>query len=162
MVRQVFASAGEDYTPGDEGNISFEVPSGSHRISVRNTGLDWFQVEHYEIENYVPRSIAYARGNEERILVWIHDRPHQYASLDEYSRYGPLHPTTLTIPGINQGEFTVEQFDTYSGKVIAHSNTHATEEGLSIEVPAFQRDTAFRLRKLSSSVGDSLLRSYGN
>jgi hypothetical protein len=109
-------------------------------------------VQYYWIENYAQRPVAYIRGNNERILVWIHDRPHEYALLSQYSRYAQIHPTTLTMPEIQRGVFAVEQFDPYSGNVIPHPNVRATEAGLSIEIPSFQRDTAFRLRKIEAGV----------
>ncbi len=152
IVRRIFKASSSDYSPGEEGNISLDIPAGSHRISVRNTGPDWYQVGHYRIENFVQRPVAYARGNDDLILLWVHDRPHQYATLSEYGKYGPVRKTTVRITEIHDGEFYVEQFDPYSGNVVPLQNIRADQGGLSVELPEFRRDIAFRLRRVPASV----------
>jgi hypothetical protein len=153
VFRRVFASAQNDSTISrEDGEISIPLSAGTHLISVRNTGLDWFRVQFYRLENFAQRITAYARGNRERILLWIHDRAHQFAVLDRYEQFPPLQSTRLLFPEIQIGEYTIEQFDPYSGEIERFHATTANETGLRIEIPSFQRDIAFRLQKKAAFV----------
>ena len=60
---------------------------------------------------------AYARGSENRILIWIHDDPHQFSQIERYTQYDPIQPVTLTLPEIQDGRYDVEQYDPYTGEI---------------------------------------------
>ncbi len=155
VFRRVFAPSENDSTINEAGNVSIPLPEGQHRIIIRNTGLDWFRVKNYRIGNFTQRPKAYARGNENRILLWIHDQLHQFATLDRYRLLESLEPTRLTLPEIQQGVFSVERFDPYTGEVKELPDVTATDSGFVIEIPAFSRDIAFRIQQKPSMV-DSL------
>ncbi len=152
VFRRVFASSPNDYTIEGEGDISIPLTEGTHQISIRNTGLDWFRVKFYRVENFAQRVKAYARGNRDRILVWVHDSMHQFATLDRYREMEAVVPTTMTFPDFTDGEFHIEQFNPYTGKTTNPLQLKADEKGLRIEIPAFSRDTAFRVQRKKSSV----------
>ncbi|HPP01612.1 MAG TPA: hypothetical protein PLX83_13595, partial [bacterium] len=137
---------------GEEGSVAIPVPAGSHTLSVLNPGRDWFRVQSYTLENFVERAVAYARGNADRVLVWVHDRPHQYALIARYAAFGPTEPTMLVLPDLREGEFRVEPFDPYTGVAGSPSVTAATGTGLNIPLPSFRKDTAFRIRRVSNRV----------
>lgn len=153
VFRRAFASQENDSTmTGEEGSVAIPVPAGSHTLSVLNPGRDWFRVQSYTLENFVERAVAYARGNADRVLVWVHDRPHQYALIARYAAFGPTEPTMLVLPDLREGEFRVEPFDPYTGVAGSPSVTTATGTGLNIPLPSFRKDTAFRIRRVSNRV----------
>jgi len=152
VVERVFASTQNDSTIGDEGTFTVSVPAGAHRISIRNRGRDWFRVNHYWVEDFAQRPVAYARGSRDRVLIWVHDRPHQFATVSRYGEYGSTQPAAMTLPSLREGEFSVERFDPYTGKITKRPNVRASETGLTIELPSFLKDTAYRIRRIPSSV----------
>lgn len=153
VFRRTFASQENDSTMTDEeGRITVPVPAGSHTLAVLNPGRDWFRVQSYTLEDFVERAVAYARGNADRVLVWVHDRPHQFAILARYAEYGPTEPTVLTLPALREGEFRVEPFDPYAGTAGSATVLAATSTGLNIPLPSFRKDTAFRVRRVANGV----------
>ncbi len=147
-----FPTTSSDTSPGGEGRIEFPLPPGAHRIEIRNNGLDWFKVQRYWIDDFVQRPKAYARGSENRILIWIHDDPHQFSQIERYTQYDPIQPVTLTLPEIQDGRYEVEQYDPYTGEITTKDPISASAVGLQFEIPSFLRDTAFRLYKSKSAV----------
>ena len=77
VFQRAFAPGEKDSTMGRDGRVSFVVPAGRHEIRINNTGPDWYKIGHYSIGDLVQRPQAFARGNNERVLLWVHDRLHQ-------------------------------------------------------------------------------------
>jgi hypothetical protein len=152
VVSRRFASADQDYDPGEEGRFSLDIPAGDHRLHIRNVGNDWVQAGSFQIKNYVQRPVVFARGNTDRILVWVLDRPHRYTALEDYSSYAPTKETTVVFPGIVEGRYEIEHFDPYSGESTIHATVEAADDGLRMPLPSFLKDTAFRLKKVQASV----------
>lgn len=156
VFQQVFAPTQNDSTMGSDGLVSITVPSGLHTIRIRNTGSDWFQVKYYSVEGLAQRLEAFARGNSERTLLWVHDRLHRLDSLSTFEKSAPLEATELTLPDLTDGEYTVEPFDPYAGVAITPSSIRAKENGLAIPIPSFQKDLAFRICRKTTAVDTPL------
>ncbi|MDX9754585.1 MAG: DUF5060 domain-containing protein [bacterium] len=154
QFRRRFPSARADYEPGEDGIIQVAVAAGTHRIQVANVGNDWVTVKRFWLHDFIQRPEVFVRGHAGRILVWVHDRPHRFASLGSYSQYAPLVPSEIAIPGITEGEYHLEQFDPYSGEVTSLPDLAAQDDGLRIPMPSFTKDTAFRLRKTSAKISE--------
>ncbi len=153
VERRVFPARNDDYDPAVEGEFSISVPSGKHEIAVKNNRSDWFRVERFWVEDFVPRPLAYARGDEELILLWIHDRPHRYAVIEDYGEYGPLHESKVSLPQIRTGVFEIHQFDTYTGERERLPSVEAGPEGLTVTIQPFEKDIAFHLKRVDTAVG---------
>jgi hypothetical protein len=143
VLRRDFPSASADVASNEEFRI--RIPAGRHRLEVRNEGLDWFQVRDYLVTNWVQRPVALVRGNTNRILIWIYDRLYDFARLDGYEQTAAIQATQLSLAGICEGEYRVEQFDPYLGTVEILPAIQAGGDGLKLELPSFRKDIAFRL-----------------
>lgn len=157
VFQRVFVSTQNDSTMGEEGNVSIAVPSGRHNISIKNTGQDWFQVQYYSVDNLVQRPRAFARGNQERVLLWVYDRLHQLVYLSDSENpgaqsSGALAATTLTLPNLAEGEYVVEPFDPYAGTAGIPTTVKASISGLAIPIPSFEKDMAFRIHRKTTAV----------
>lgn len=156
VVERDFPPAQSDTQLGDEGKLSIDVPAGQNQIAIRNTGKDWFRVKLYWVENFSQRPAAYARGNKNRVLVWIHDTPHQFAVLNRYAGASPTVPTRLTLPEIKTGEFKIEQYDPYTQERTPLPSRQATKEGLTFTLPSFKRDIAFQLKRKTAIIDEAI------
>jgi len=153
VERRVFPAKSSDYDPEEEGEFSISVPEGRHEISLTNNRSDWFRVERFWVEDFTPRPLAYARGNEDLILLWIHDRPHRYSVIDEYAEYTPLHEFEVSLPQARAGVFQVVRFNTYTGEQESLPSVETGAEGITLTIQPFQRDIAFRLKRVDAAVG---------
>lgn len=156
VFQRTFAATGKDITMGEEGIIRVSLPIGDHRITITNSGRDWFLVKQYWIEQFAPRVVAYARGNADRVLVWVHDRAHRYATIDTYPDQSRLVDTSITLPEYRSGEYLLERIDTYQGERLSQSYISASASGLTFPVPSFDKDTAFRIQRKSTAVDQPL------
>ncbi|MGI6457305.1 MAG: DUF5060 domain-containing protein [bacterium] len=147
VAKRSFESEKENSDLDINDTASVHIPAGENHITIKNTGRDWIQFRNYQVRDYAQRLRAYARGNEDRILMWIHDAPHQFALLDEYSRFSQTIPASVTLPGVTAGVFDIEQYNPWSGQSKPLATRTADEEGLQFEIPSFKKDLAFRLTR---------------
>ncbi len=145
VFQRVFAPGEKDSTMDEDGKVVFTVPAGHHTVSIKNDGQDWFQVQYYFVNGLTQRPEAFARGNREKILVWIHDRMHQLMFQSVSPQTTPIVSTSLTLPDLRDGEYLVEQFDPYTGESGDSSLIPTGENGLVIPIPSFEKDLAFRI-----------------
>lgn len=148
LVRELHFEAGKtDYLDSDK-RIVVALPPGKHQIELQNAGTDWVQVGYYWVNGYAQRPQVFARGNEKRVLVWLHDRDHDFPTRVLFEAAPDLAASRICLPSIKEGTFRVEQYDTYSGAVLELGIVSADGEGLFFTTPAFSRDLAFRLIRL--------------
>ncbi len=162
QIRKGFASADNHSTIGEEGYLSLMIPAGEHRVSVKNRGNDWFRVNHFWLEDYQQRVVVYARGNEDRVLAWVHDRPHQFTFLQHYDKYSAIIPTEVRFPALTDGEYLLEYYDTYEGTRSQEESVVTGEEGLRVPIPSFEKDMALQIRKNTAGVSDAVEKNNKN
>lgn len=80
-----------------------------------------------------------------RALGWICDT----AAFDAAPATPPLPITNLTarLDGMSNGLYRVEFWETSRGELVSQTNTEVRTGALSVDVPAFSRDTAFKVRR---------------
>lgn len=137
---------------GDEALFAVPLAAGKNRIKIRNVGNDWVEAHSLTLDRFVQRPLAFARGAESLILLWVHDRAHRFVTYDRYEEAGGLEPTTVTLPEAADGEYHVNQYDPYSAEWREVGTFHSGEAGLSFPLDSFQRDVAFRIKRADSSV----------
>lgn len=152
VVQRAFAPGEKDSTMGDRGMVTLTVPSGRHNIKIQNTGPDWFKVQYYSVSGLVQRPQAWARGNRERILLWLHDRLHQLAFVSDGLSLDPIQASSLTLPILTEGEYRVEPFDPYTREWGEVLSIQAGTGGLAVPFPTFEKDKAFRIRRVTAGI----------
>lgn len=145
MVKKEFKAGDKDYDPGVDGKFQVDVPAGNHKIRIRNTGKDWYMAGSFWLTNFIQRPEVFARGNSNRVLVWVHDRPYIFSLLDRYSQFNQMEPTELILPELTKGVYKAEFFDPYTGEIRGMDSIAADAGGLRLPVPGFLKDVAFRL-----------------
>jgi len=125
-----------------DGAYSIPVPPGRHRITVENPGKDWFYVA-YRLVGYVtaPQVRVVGLGNGKRALLWLQN-------LEQVMGGESLRPcrVALTLPGLADGQYAVEWWDTYTGKVISRENATCRKGRLPLETPEMTSDLACKVR----------------
>lgn len=147
-----FPAAEGDTSPGGEGRISFTLQPGDNRVRIINSGPDWFEVSRYWVGRFADRISVHARGNGGTALVWIHDHPHQLASIGEYPELPDTESTRMTLPALERGEYRVERWDTWAGEAVESADHRVENDGLTLSVPSFRRDFAYKIVRLPSAV----------
>ncbi|MBI1389103.1 MAG: DUF5060 domain-containing protein [bacterium] len=150
---KVFAQSESDTTiSGGEGRITVPLAEGQNRIKIRNIGNDWVELRTLTVTNFINRPVAYARGGNDLVLLWVQDREHRFAVIDRYPQYGDLKPSQVTLPSVKEGLWSVTRFDPYDGTQVNVGEYQAGENGLRFPLESFARDAAYRAVKVSAAV----------
>ena len=125
------------------------VEAGQHRITVVDDGADWMRVS-YAIRNTWRSETANARAfgltGPEETLVWLQNREFTWPNVGLFGvQPAPVRAGVLRLPTLAPGSYEVLVWDTWKGEEISRTVATATH-GLSINVPAFDKALAFRVR----------------
>ncbi|MCX7705167.1 MAG: DUF5060 domain-containing protein [bacterium] len=111
-------------------------------------------------ENFEPKTIAISGENTEKIkslclanqekaIVWIYGQDRLKRPPAEND--GPLTKNNqCTIEGLTQGDYMIEFWDTYSGKIMDKKKKQNIDK-LSFQLPEINRDFAIKIYKLSQT-----------
>ncbi len=128
------------------------LPKGRHTVVVENPGNDWFYVA-YEVPWLRAAPILRALGvvGDTQALLWVQNRAHTWRNVASGDFVeSPVAGAQVIIKGLPQGQWRVEQWDAYEGRVVGSEVHDAGEDGLlELALPAVARDVAFRLHKVS-------------
>ena len=83
----------------------------------------------------------------DRAYLWIADtRATWWDQVVDKEQPGQIEGATITIPGLDAGNYRVEWWDTYEGKIIRTDKISPAEGPLQISVPLFRKDIACKIR----------------
>jgi hypothetical protein len=80
-------------------------------------------------------------------LVWLLDRACDWPDGAMESNPASVTGAKVTLAGVDDGAWSVEWWDTLSGKRVAEVEATASGGNLRLQPPAFQADIAGRLKK---------------
>ncbi len=80
-------------------------------------------------------------------LIWLLDRTCDWPQGAEVADPAPVTGAKVTLTGVSDGVWSVEWWNTLTGKPIADGQVTASSGILTLESPAFQTDIAARLEK---------------
>ncbi|MGD9518141.1 MAG: hypothetical protein AB7W28_01375, partial [Armatimonadota bacterium] len=129
-------------------DFTVDVPAGRHEIRLENEGGDWIRVQSYKFlgarDYMVPDHLVLGLGSPHLILLWVRNNDFTWYNAVE-GKVARRPPCRLTFSGAAPGEYTIETWDTWEGKVV--STSHMTVKGgeLVIDLPAIERDVALKL-----------------
>ncbi len=127
------------------------LPLGKHKLTIKNTGTDWFEIKKYFIPmyTYTKKPFLFASGviGKDKALIWIQS-PYYVWSKVYNENYKPYiyKNVCLIVKNLEPGDWTVEEFNTQSGKVISAKKYDVGHKGkLKITMPEIKQDIAYRL-----------------
>ncbi len=134
---------------GFAGGGAVEIPAGRHRTTVENPGPDWFVAGFRlvgALESATPPMLARALVGRRTAIVWARNGDLTWRNVAAHRSIPPVPSTVLTLPGLAPGRWRVERWDTWTGRVIASSETNVGSDGrVSVRLSAMAGDVALRL-----------------
>lgn len=137
--------------------MSVPVPAGRHRVTIRGTGPDWFLVSSFRVAAYVPALRAVARGSANETVAWIVNQAGiEYPPLPDPKAQapGPAGPRpepaagTLSLPGLNEGRYSVMWWDTSKGCELSRMELNHTGGPMALSTPPIASDAAVWIHPL--------------
>ncbi len=138
-VTRDFPASDRDHRPAEaEGILSLEIPAGSHRVSVFNSGADWVNTGTYAFSDYAPALSAYARQSKEFAVGWVRHSGEGTAT------------GSVKLTGLSSGRYTVTWWDTEGGKSLKSEEVTVAkpETGAVLSTPSVGKDLAFYVTRL--------------
>jgi len=135
-------------------DISFELSSGPHTITVSNTAGDWFQIRSLTIPRYqssrYPDVNALGLVGTDALLLWFHNRESVWKTAFNGRSPGVLRGLTAAAPVRVDGAWAVEWWDTWTGSVVRRESVEARSGVLKLRLPDLATDIAAIARPPSS------------
>ena len=133
------------------GEYVVDIPVGKHKLTIKNTGTDWFEIKEYLIPDYIEAKKPTLRvsgvAGKTKALIWVQS-PHYIWSKVYEKDFRPYiyKDARLIVKNIPTGDWTVEQFNAQNGKVTSSKNVKVgKDEELKIDLPEISWDVAYRL-----------------
>lgn len=99
--------------------------------------------EPLSVSDSMLRVLAMRASNNQEVYAWVQNKAN--ARWDQAVNQSPLN-ATFTIPGMAEGTYTVEFWDTYSGEITAGASITTSGENLTVSVSDLTRDIAVKIR----------------
>ncbi len=128
---------------------TINVAAGQHAIKVDNLGIDWFSVSNYVFTNVGAPLAAYnlkAEANN-KAAGYLLNNKYNWQYLKGSGNVPPAAVTgsTLSLPGLANGNYTVFFYSTATGEQLSTALTTVSGGTLQINVPSVEWDLAYRI-----------------
>ena len=133
------------------GEYKIDLPVGKHKITIKNTGADWFEIKKYLIPNYIeakkPTLCVSGVAGKTKALIWIQSPYYIWSKVYEKKFKPHIYKNTrLIVKNLKDGIWTIEEFNTQKGKVNSTKKVKVGHNGeLEINLPEIEWDIAYRL-----------------
>ena len=137
-------------------DVRIDLPKGRHTVELVNPGGDWLGLDWVQIEGALPcetaspadepKVLAYAMSDGRQVLLWVIDPSYNYPDGAKDAKPQSLAGATVRLPGLPDGAYEIEFWDTWKGKAAGRSRAEVVGGKLPVAFPSFQVDTAARIR----------------
>jgi len=151
-ARHEFAGSGRRLPSSAEAMVSAPISPGSHEIGVQNAGSDWMKVRAYVLTGYRDaRACADLRVSAlqgpESALLWVHNVCDGHLLRMAGAEPLPSEGCSVVLPGLADGLYHWERWDTRTGQVVDRSQSHSTGGALKLGLPPITTDVAYKITK---------------
>jgi hypothetical protein len=148
------------YQSDVKSELALTIPAGKHKITFDMMAGDWIMLNNITFPHALAAKYAYLgalalqdRGTSQT-LAWVFDTRSNWKD-DQTDGSPPSKETVrIGIPNLAGGNYKADWFDTRAGKVIQSEQITVTPtdpDNLTLSVPAFTRDIALRLIRISAN-----------
>ena len=121
----------------------------SHYYALSNfvEGIDWAGSEFEPAVCEISNSQLEVMGlrNEKEGIGWIHNKLHTwYYEFYQGVEVKSIKGASVTILDVRDGKYEIEWWDTYKGKIIRKEYVKSRKSRLTIDIPSFRKDIAFK------------------
>jgi hypothetical protein len=114
---------------------------------LEGTGIGRAGMRPAHFENAEGPVLPFGIATHDEALVWLLDRACDWPEGAMEANPAPVTGSKVTLAGVDDGLWSVEWWDTLSGKRLAEAEATASGGTLRLQPPAFQADIAARLKK---------------
>lgn len=130
-------------------DYGFEVPAGSHTLTLENAAGDWVSLESLTLTGYRDgRTLdlhLYGLTNGKEAILWAHNPQHNWKNVAEKRPVAEIKGAVTPLKGLPAGRYTVEWWDTWRGRILRRDSVTAGANGLPLRFLAFRTDLAARI-----------------
>lgn len=130
-----------------------DVPAGNHTIIIDVSDGDWVNMETYAfrglVSNRFLNTFCEGLSNGTSALFWIHNSEHHWKNVAESITITPLPESMIKIPGMADGRYNCELWNTWKGTPASQTTIDASGNVLPITLPEIIDDLAVLVRKTS-------------
>ena len=126
---------------------TINVPAGTHDIKVDNLGTDWFNVSSYIFTNIGSPLSTYIlkSSNSFKAAGWALNNQYNWQYLKNNGNVAPppVQGSSIIIPGMQNGTYTVHFLSTSSGNMVSLASVTVSTGQLTLTMPDVAWDMAF-------------------
>lgn len=130
---------------------SFSVPisKGKHTIKIINDGDDWLNVGSLTFTNLINKCqvLGIKSSSGDLMLLWLKNPRYNVKNYLSGIEVPQVKNAKIQIKNVEDGEYNVEFWDTWSGNIISKKKIIATNKILLVSVPDFNNDIACKIYK---------------
>ncbi len=131
-------------------DIAVDVPAGSHRIRVENTGRDWVAVTSYRFTECQildrPNVLLCGMKSKPVAILWIQNRDSTWFNHSQKA-VPPVDAFQFVVLGLADGVYDVEWWETWKGQSTRVDRVEARDGRLPLTVPGLKTDIAAKIRR---------------
>ncbi len=129
-------------------DVSVPVSAGRHEVKLDNGGNDWYTVD------YVTFTKAVLKNSKARIIglcndafamVWVQNKEHTWWNVVNQKPVETLEPVEFELLGFQDGTYTVEWWDTYTGEIVRTVSVQAVGGKIPLHVENLDKDIAIKI-----------------
>ncbi len=127
------------------------VPAGRHTVVLKNVAGDWLMFSGYRLTGYrssrYPEVQVLGLRSERLAALWLRHEQSTWKTDLEGRQPPELRSLSVTVPGLANGSWRVEWWDTATGRATRSETVAATDGKLLLSVPSLLHDVAAVLRR---------------
>ena len=135
------------------GTYSVQIPAGHHVLVVADVGNDWVMANYRFRDIFIrktPPLIGYCLTGDSIAIAWIRQSDRSWDRIENQKRSVQTCPlTTMLLQNLIAGQWSEEQWDTWTGKVIKRTRITVGSDGTgTVNLPEISADIALKLIKV--------------
>lgn len=131
-------------------DFPIDIPAGKHRIQIENSGQDWVSIDRYTFTGCLvrrtPNLLACGMQSKDLVVLWLQNRDSDWANHGRQA-VPPIDATEITLPGLANGKWTVEYWETWKGTKQKTETIMVKGGKLTLRLPALKTDVALKLKR---------------
>lgn len=133
-------------------DVTVPVPVGKHTVAVDNAGNDWFTIDYVKFTDAalkIGRTRVIGLSNGTFALVWIQNKEHTWWNAVNGIPTETLRKVNIELLGFQNGKYTLEWWDTYTGETVKQETFDVTEGSIFVTVENLDKDISLKIEKLT-------------